>query len=562
MEITNFKSVLPQIRSAIEDSVFISFDTEFTGLNIKDAPSVGPYDTAPEAYEKLRQSANFSVIQFGLCTFHEDPDDGRLTHKAYNFYTIPTHDNFLCQTDSLKFLVNHGMDLNKVFKDGIITLRKEDRDVKVAFLEEKLKAVKERASKPQGISQNLQASDGQKEVVASIKTKIEAFLESDDEELVLGNFNSFQRLLLHQLIQNDFDNKVFLLTKRGEGRNVSLHAYKGGVADKIKREESQIQEEIIELQGDCGMSAVLSAIKTSGKLVVGHNVLLDVIHTVHQFVDNLPEDMKSFKRLVSYTFPRIIDTKTLATQTVLVDKLETSTLEPMVKCLQEPPFQLIDAPPVTGSQGYSLDGGLAHEAGFDAYLTGLCFATMVKYLDKDNENFRIKTVSPKVLEAHINKLPYVFYGDLPGFFDLNKDEPIVNRDHVFHMQVPTHWNTGDISKLYSPFGGVKISWINNKECLVELFKKGEAKKVKSVIGKSSTSKNFTLQTLASYKQETKSENKRRRGDSERGSDRQASKKQKGEEENSATPRAASPFESAPWSDASSENEDDKSMSSS
>jgi len=64
--------MLPQIAAAIEDSVFISFDTEFTGLNIKDAPSVGPYDTASEAYEKLRQSASFSVIQFGLCTFHQN----------------------------------------------------------------------------------------------------------------------------------------------------------------------------------------------------------------------------------------------------------------------------------------------------------------------------------------------------------------------------------------------------------------------------------------------------------------------------------------------------------
>jgi hypothetical protein len=87
-----------------------------------------------------------------------------------------------------------------------------------------------------------------------------------------------------------------------------------------------------------------------------------------------------------------------------------------------------------------------------------------------------------------------------------------------------------LSRLISAFikGGVRISWINNKECLVALNKKGEAKKVKNVIGKASqTSKNFTLQTLANYKQEARNENKRRRGDSERASDKQATKKQKG-----------------------------------
>lgn len=98
---------------------------------------------------------------------------------------------------------------------------------------------------------------------------------------------------------------------------------------------------------------------------------------------------------------RLIDTKTLATQTSLAERLETSTLEPMVKCLQDNAFGLVNAGKiflfklneniktfvkykdvVPGSKGYSLDGGLAHEAGFDAYLTGLCFITMVKCLGK------------------------------------------------------------------------------------------------------------------------------------------------------------------------------------
>lgn len=40
---------------------------------------------------------------------------------------------------------------------------------------------------------------------------------------------------------------------------------------------------------------------------------------------------------------RLIDTKTLATQTSLAERLETSTLEPMVKCLQDAAFGLVDA---------------------------------------------------------------------------------------------------------------------------------------------------------------------------------------------------------------------------
>jgi hypothetical protein len=95
-------------------------------------------------------------------------------------------------------------------------------------------------------------------------------------------------------------------------------------------------------------------------------MLLDVIHTIHQFVEDVPEKLKDFKKLVHSTFPRcyshnkfkfselmkniylllcvrLIDTKTLATQTALAEKLETSTLEPMVKCLQDSAFGLVNA---------------------------------------------------------------------------------------------------------------------------------------------------------------------------------------------------------------------------
>lgn len=57
---------------------------------------------------------------------------------------------------------------NLYFLIGIVSLKKEEQEAKVAGLVEKLKGVKERASKP-NLTQNLQASEGQKEVIAAIK---------------------------------------------------------------------------------------------------------------------------------------------------------------------------------------------------------------------------------------------------------------------------------------------------------------------------------------------------------------------------------------------------------
>jgi hypothetical protein len=51
---------------------------------------------------------------------------------------------------------------------GIASLKKEEQEAKVAGLAEKLKGVKEKACKPTQ-AQNLQASEGQKEVIAAMK---------------------------------------------------------------------------------------------------------------------------------------------------------------------------------------------------------------------------------------------------------------------------------------------------------------------------------------------------------------------------------------------------------
>ncbi|CDR19121.1 unnamed protein product [Oncorhynchus mykiss] len=60
--------------------------------------------------------------------------------------------------------------------------------------------------------------------------------------------------------------------------------------EERKRRERQKQErEQEELNDAVGFSRVIHAISKSGKLVVGHNMLLDVMHTIHQFYCVLPE---------------------------------------------------------------------------------------------------------------------------------------------------------------------------------------------------------------------------------------------------------------------------------
>ena len=53
--------------------------------------------------------------------------------------------------------------------------------------------------------------------------------------------------------------------------------------------------EINEVEEAAGFCKVISKIRDSKKIVVGHNMFLDVLYTLQQFVAPLPEDYDEFK---------------------------------------------------------------------------------------------------------------------------------------------------------------------------------------------------------------------------------------------------------------------------
>ena len=71
MDITleNLDQNVPIIIENIKNSLFLSFDFEFSGLNAHGAPKVNLHDTIQDRYFRAVNSAqNFLPIQFGLTT--------------------------------------------------------------------------------------------------------------------------------------------------------------------------------------------------------------------------------------------------------------------------------------------------------------------------------------------------------------------------------------------------------------------------------------------------------------------------------------------------------------
>ncbi len=124
--------------------------------------------------------------------------------------------------------------------------------------------------------------------------------------------------------------------------------------------------------------------------------------------------------------------------------------------------------------GYSLKSPKYHEAGYDAFITGLCFIAMANRLGllsqvrvvvvvgecspftsrtilacpslthQDKDSLHPRTGRPRILPdsplvaPFTNKLHVMRMSDVP-YMDLTGPDPDPPRDHVFHLTFPKEW---------------------------------------------------------------------------------------------------------------------------
>jgi len=111
------------------------------------------------------------------------------------------------------------------------------------------------------------------------------------------------------------------------------------------------------------------------------------------FVEPLPPTHSEFKRAINKLFPEIYDTKFIVNHTGFVKKLDqtsySSSLDSLYQIIKanDPDFTDIKIKLAPGFESYDMDkpenATHFHEAGFDAFLTGLCFAKMFYKLHPD-----------------------------------------------------------------------------------------------------------------------------------------------------------------------------------
>uniref|UniRef100_A0A0B6ZFZ7 Poly(A)-specific ribonuclease PARN n=1 Tax=Arion vulgaris TaxID=1028688 RepID=A0A0B6ZFZ7_9EUPU len=489
MEVTKhtFNEQLERIIEDINESDFIAIDGEFTGLDATNSGHTSPFDTPEERYSKITQEcSDFLLIQFGLCTFKVDEEKQRYEAKPYNFYVFPTplsrHSpdrRFLCQSSSIDFLASQGFDFNKLFKEGIPYLIPEEENKLRADLERRHEEINKDGSgsfSPHGrASVNksyVPIPEEQKTFINNISEQITQYLDDEDAEpLVIPPCNAFQRKLIYQTVEKKFP-LVHLETKTGDDRLRYMEVSRAKSAQEQRKYQMDMQNlQKMELDIQVGFTKVIRAITASGKLVVGHNMFLDVFHILNNFHGNLPSDVDDFKTVAKSVLPRLVDTKLMASTQPLQEHISYSGLNGMMQTLSCEPFQPAKVDIAADFERYHNGGGAMHEAGYDALVTGRCFLTMINYLGSlQNPPASFTLPSSSIVEPFVNKLFLMRIIDIP-YLNLNGPDLKVNRDHVFHVTFPKEWKPSDLYALFKPYGNIQISWLTSTTAYVALYLK-------------------------------------------------------------------------------------------
>uniref|UniRef100_A0A2K5I2Z0 Poly(A)-specific ribonuclease PARN n=1 Tax=Colobus angolensis palliatus TaxID=336983 RepID=A0A2K5I2Z0_COLAP len=450
---SNFKSNLHKVYQAIEEADFFAIDGEFSGIS--DGPSV-------------------SALTNGFDTPEErsSPDV-----------------KFVCQvsiTSANVFFLKSCL--------GIPYLnQEEERQLREQYDEKRSQA--NGAGALSYVSPNtskcpVTIPEDQKKFIDQVVEKIEDLLQSEENKnLDLEPCTGFQRKLIYQTLSWKYPKGIHVETLETEKKERYIVISKVDEEERKRREQQKHAKEQEELNDAVGFSRVIHAIANSGKLVIGHNMLLDVMHTVHQFYCPLPADLSEFKEMTTCVFPRLLDTKLMASTQPFKDIINNTSLAELEKRLKETPFNppkenffLFFLESAEGFPSYDTASEQLHEAGYDAYITGLCFISMANYLGMHCMCFS----QTRCDLGWILPVSWLFLMRVMDIPYLNLEGP-------------------DCKILISSFfiSNIQISWIDDTSAFVSL---SQPEQVKIAVNTSKYAESYRIQTYAEYmgkKQEEK-----------------------------------------------------------
>ncbi|CAF2883730.1 unnamed protein product [Rotaria sp. Silwood2] len=351
----NFYDVLPEVLNDINNADYIAIDGEFTGILAFDRMNY--FDTPADRYKRHYEcDRHYLMIQVGLAMVRcLNPTEHRYSLKAYNFYLFPEN-----ETDAFDF---------RSKSSSLQFLAANRFDFVQLFL---------------------------KGIPFVCRTK-------HLEKLKNSQFPSSSRRNNRQIPNGNNNNEKKSETmanspKQPESTNLSD-------ADLLKNSMT-------------GFSEVIWKLQESGKPVIGHNLHMDMLHIINQFFTPIPPSYDEYKSIVKSLFPKLIDTKTIASTSIFQNVITNTALNAVYKTIRDPSFPACRFETAENFR-YAL-GEHEHTAGYDATCTAVCMTKMMAYI-AEKTDFKQNPIEHVLIDTFTGKLFYMRSFDLKYSDVLNDD---------------------------------------------------------------------------------------------------------------------------------------------
>ncbi|KAJ6240759.1 poly(a)-specific ribonuclease pnldc1 [Anaeramoeba flamelloides] len=513
----NWEENKDKIIQDFEDCDFIAIDTELTGLHM-DWKSF--HFSLEDHYKSHKLACNHFVIpQVGFCTFKYDKKQHLWECKPYNIYCFPSTNNrdsstFTCSVSSLKFLHTHHFDFNTWIGKGVHFKQLEEWEKENKILQQKLEDLKEYFKQDLSLEQ----------IGLSHKPSIAEISKENMQEYELQEFEKIEDEVEKWLLKEDKEYKQ--VVKSGKMRwmliqqflkkcpHVNIETVKEDNENKLKltkltKEEFKkirlqyLQNKIKECRESLGVSELFLHFN---KPLIGHNCYFDILHFITSYFCNLPNKLDQCKKVINQKFPIVFDTKTITELNgpellngIGIESTSLGDLYQQVKSMKTPKIKFSE-----NFDRYS-DLKLAHEAGYDAYMTGTVYLRLIDQLQKDF----IYEPNSKLLNPFINKInlcnSFIRRLNLVG-----EDEKIKHKGMFYVYNFPIAWRNSDIKREFI-IEGMEITWkwIDSSSLMLTVVNDEEIEKFKKIFlikNKENQKKEFKIETFQKYFERKQNEN--------------------------------------------------------
>ncbi|KAF2846408.1 CAF1-domain-containing protein [Plenodomus tracheiphilus IPT5] len=427
----------------ISEADFVSFDLELSGIpsRLPDKPARGRGRyTLEERYAETKQGADrYQILQVGITCARFDYIANKYVLRPYNINISPLLDERLdfereisFQSGACTFLLNNGFNLGAPFASGVQYLSRQEAERAKQMAWDRLdkKNPIEDMQLKEGDVDSLDFVRRVREAITKWKTTKSECLEITTHT-GLKNASSipaitrFEKRLVHQLVRAEFPEQVSI--GRHDCIRIIYHNAERE-ADNTRRIKHRIKEQIIRQTGfrwifealvkggdidradplylpRLSSAHVVTAdaydikdrydravarLKTRQPVLVGHNMFTDIVYFYRTFVGELPDTLQGFREAIHELFPKIIDTKYLATYAE-GDLNASPTLQEIAEGLSCQPLPEI----VTHADHSKYEDTEAfHEAGYDSLLTATIMIRLAAKLGAERRGTETEANQP------------------------------------------------------------------------------------------------------------------------------------------------------------------------